>query len=300
MMRKVKLHCKPKTKVKNIVKAVNKVLKTADVDMSIERLVPLWTPTWDHFPKGKLIKLLKHSLNGSGEPYDAREMDPVRIVGVDSAQFDADFWNEHLDFLAEEYEWFDPEEFSSADSSEDGSKGEINASLDVSGGELSVSLSADADAGGLSLSIGASGGDESPDEDEELDVVVGLRIKQDDGSSMMRKVKLHCKPKTKVKNIVKAVNKVLKTADVDMSIEQLVPLWTPTWDHFPKGKLIKLLKHSLNGSGEPYDAREMDPIRIVGVDSAQFDADFWNEHLDFLAEEYEWFDPEEFSSADSS
>ena len=292
LMRKVKLHCKPKTKVKHIVKAVNKVLAKADgVDMEVDRLVPLWTPTWDHFDKDKkMIKVLKHSVNGSGEDYDAREMDPIRMVGVDADQFDADFWNEHLDFLAEEYEWFDAEEFSESSDGGDASGGA------ASSGGLEVNLSADA--GGLNASL-SIGGDDSPDDDE-LDIVVGLRIKQDDGSSLMRKVKLHCKPKTKVKHIVKAVNKVLAKADgVDMEVDRLVPLWTPTWDHFDKDKkMIKVLKHSVNGSGEDYDAREMDPIRMVGVDADQFDADFWNEHLDFLAEEYEWFDAEEFSESD--
>eukprot|EP00657_Telonema_sp_P-1_P006268 TRINITY_DN24544_c0_g1_i1.p1 TRINITY_DN24544_c0_g1~~TRINITY_DN24544_c0_g1_i1.p1 ORF type:complete len:134 (-),score=42.58 TRINITY_DN24544_c0_g1_i1:26-427(-) len=133
-----------------------------------------------------------------------------------------------------------------------------------------------------------------------MPVVVGLRIKQEDGSSLMRKVKLPVAPKTKVKNIVKAVNKVLEKADgVDMSIERLVPLWTPTWDHFDDDKkLIKLLKHSVDGAGEAFDARSQDPVRMVGVDADQFDADFWNEHLDFLAEEFEWFDAEEFSESD--
>ena len=55
--------CKPTTTVNNIIKGVNKSLALADgIDMTIERLVPLWTPTWDHFdPEGKMVKRLKHS-----------------------------------------------------------------------------------------------------------------------------------------------------------------------------------------------------------------------------------------------
>jgi len=127
-------------------------------------------------------------------------------------------------------------------------------------------------------------------------VVVGLRIQDDTGESKMRKIKLLCDPTTKGKKIVRAVNKTLQKAELDMSIERLVPLWTPTWDHLDKDKkMIKLLKHSQNGAGEDFDARTMDPIRMVGVDADAFDSDFWNEHLDFLHEEFEWFDAGEFS-----
>ena len=138
------------------------------------------TPTWDHFPSDKkMVKVLKHSQDGNGAEFDARDMDPVRMVGVDMDQFDSDFWNEHLDFLNPEFEWLDAEPC----------------------------------------------GDESDDEEDGLHVVVGLRIRTEDGSSNMRKIKLFCEPTTRVETIAEAVNSALKKHGHEMSIERLVPLW---------------------------------------------------------------------------
>ena len=135
------------------------------------------------------------------------------------------------------------------------------------------------------------GDESSEDEEEGVEVVVGVRVITDKGDKM-RKVKLHCQPTTQVKSIVEQVNRVLdRTEGINMSIERLVPLWTPTWDHFDaEKKLIKLLKHSKDYDENDYDARNDDPVRMVGVDAEAFDADFWNEHLDFLHPEFEWLE----------
>merc|ERR1712072_141965 len=108
-------------------------------------------------------------------------------------------------------------------------------------------------------------------EKDEVDVVVGVRIKAGE-ESQMRKVKLHVLPTTKVKHILQTANKVLAKLDTTekMQIEKLVPLWTPTWDDFPHDKnIIEVLKYSFDQNNEPYDAREMDPVRMVGVDADQ-------------------------------
>ena len=42
---------------------------------------------------------------------------------------------------------------------------------------------------------------------------------------------------------------------------------------------MKCLKHSEDFDGNDFNACEMDPIRMVGVNTEAFDADFWNEHL---------------------
>ena len=149
------------------------------LNVSIE-LVLCRTPTWDHFPQDKkMVKVLKHSEDGNGNPFDAREMDPVRMVGVDMDQFDSQFWNEHLDFLNPEFEWLDAE----------------------------------------------PSADESDDEADGLHVVVGLRVRTEDGGSNMRKIKLFCEPVTRVEAIAEAVNAALSKYGVDMKIERLVPLW---------------------------------------------------------------------------
>merc|ERR1712166_1237864 len=263
---------------------------------------------------------------GGDEDFDAREMDPVRMVGVDSQQFDSEFWNQHLDFTADEWEFFDADDFTTDDEgggadeaaeaerlaaeaaeaeklAEDAAEAERLANeaaekeaADAAEAERLAEEAAEAERLAAEAAE-ADKGDESSD-DEEMDVVVGVRIKQDDGSSLMRKIKLHVKPTTKVHKIVKRVNKSLAKAELSMDIEQLVPLWTPTWAHFPDDKrLIKLLKHSQQGEDE-FDAREMDPVRMVGVDSQQFDSEFWNQHLDFTADEWEFFDADDFTTDD--
>eukprot|EP00658_Telonema_sp_P-2_P030149 TRINITY_DN22822_c0_g1_i1.p2 TRINITY_DN22822_c0_g1~~TRINITY_DN22822_c0_g1_i1.p2 ORF type:complete len:110 (+),score=49.10 TRINITY_DN22822_c0_g1_i1:82-411(+) len=55
-----------------------------------------------------MCEVLQNSEDQDGNRFDARGLDPVRMVGVDADQFDADFWNAHLDFLAEEWEWLEP------------------------------------------------------------------------------------------------------------------------------------------------------------------------------------------------
>eukprot|EP00658_Telonema_sp_P-2_P043331 TRINITY_DN31269_c0_g1_i1.p1 TRINITY_DN31269_c0_g1~~TRINITY_DN31269_c0_g1_i1.p1 ORF type:complete len:138 (-),score=29.21 TRINITY_DN31269_c0_g1_i1:82-495(-) len=132
---------------------------------------------------------------------------------------------------------------------------------------------------------------DSSDEDDGLDVVVGLRVIGEDGESQMRKLKLHCEPTVVVNVIRDQVNETLEKAGLGLRIENLVPLWTPTWDPLEGDKkMIKVLKHSENGAGDPFDARGMDPVRMVGVDAEEFDDDFWNHHLDFRGEEFEWLE----------
>lgn len=46
------------------------------------------------------------------------------------------------------------------------------------------------------------------------------------------------------------------------------------------------LKSSEDSDGKPFNACRLDPIRMVGVNAEAFDADFWNEHLDFDHDEW--------------
>merc|ERR1712199_107465 len=109
-----------------------------------------------------------------------------------------------------------------------------------------------------------------------------------------------CKPK----KIIAAVNKLLE--EHGMQVEQLVPLWTPDYTALESDKkLIKQLKHSAKGDNDDYDAREEDPVRLIAVDMEQFDANIWNEHLDFGGDEFEkheisFEDLEDSDASDSS
>jgi len=109
-----------------------------------------------------------------------------------------------------------------------------------------------------------------------------------------------CKPK----KIIAAVNKLLE--EHGMQVEQLVPLWTPDYTALEGGKkLVKQLKHSQKGDDEDYDARKEDPVRLIAVDMEQFDANVWNEHLDFGGDEFEkheisFEDLEDSDASDSS
>lgn len=102
---KISLIVSKKMKVKHIIAAVNACLANADgIDMQIESLVPLWTQDYSAFNTDKkIIKLLKHSVNLSGEEYDARQEDPVKLVGIDHEQFNAEVWSQHLDFSGAEF-----------------------------------------------------------------------------------------------------------------------------------------------------------------------------------------------------
>jgi len=102
---KISLIVSKKMKVKHIIAAVNACLANADgIDMQIESLVPLWTRDYSAFNTDKkIIKLLKHSVNLSGEEYDARQEDPVKLVGIDHEQFNAEVWSQHLDFSGAEF-----------------------------------------------------------------------------------------------------------------------------------------------------------------------------------------------------
>ena len=60
---------------------------------------------------------------------------------------------------------------------------------------------------------------------------------------------------------------------------------------------MRCLKHSEDFDGNEFNACDLDPIRMVGVNAEAFDADFWNEHLDF--DDDEWRVPE-LDGAESS
>merc|ERR1711907_306546 len=82
------------TKVKHILKKANNVLAAfADwegEEVDLEKLVPLWTDNWDPMDKGAmLIEAL--------DELDAWSRDPVRLIGVDTDDFDCDYWNEYLE-----------------------------------------------------------------------------------------------------------------------------------------------------------------------------------------------------------
>merc|ERR1712188_120328 len=100
------------------------------------------------------------------------------------------------------------------------------------------------------------------------------------------KLEFEVDKKCKPKKIIAAVNKLLEAHG--MQVEQLVPLWTPDYTALESDKkLIKQLKHSAKGDNDDYDAREEDPVRLIAVDMEQFDANIWNEHLDFGGDEFE-------------
>jgi len=137
---------------------------------------------------------------------------------------------------------------------------------------------------------GGDGSSDSSDSDDEIDIEVAVRVITADGSSLLRKLKFDVDKDKRCHHVLEKVNdklKKMKDPKTDMQIERLVPLWTPTWDHFDnKRRLKKCLKHStIKRAGsqvaEKYDARKEDPVKIVGVDNEQFDANFWNQHLDF-------------------
>lgn len=140
---------------------------------------------------------------------------------------------------------------------------------------------------------------EESSDGEDLDVVVGVAVPTEDGDEyFMRKIKLHVHPRTKVKHIVKIVNKVISKAELAFDVENLVPVWTPNWDKLPSnGKFLKTLKHSQDAEGHDFDARHQDVIHLLGIDAHDFDEDFWKDHLDFDAAEWEWFDADEFEDS---
>merc|ERR1712199_79597 len=278
---KLAFHVEKKTKPKKIIAAINEMLNTVDrgceEKMQIEALVPLWTPDYSAFDaEKKLVKQLKHSTNSEGEPYDARKQEPIRIIGIDHEQFDPEVWNQHLDFGSEEFKTYEATFGDGFDGSSD----------DSSGDELDIEV-------GLRIKFWVAKEPEPEPEPEPY-------VPSDHWYKLEFEVDKKCKPK----KIIAAVNKLLE--EHGMQVEQLVPLWTPDYTALEGGKkLVKQLKHSQKGDDEDYDARKEDPVRLIAVDMEQFDANVWNEHLNFGGDEFEkheisFEDLEDSDASDSS
>merc|ERR1711970_1093862 len=207
-------------KPKKIIHAINKLLQTVDrgceEKMQIEALVPLWTPDYTAFDgEKKLIKQLKHSQDSEGNDYDARKQEPIRIIGIDHEQFDANVWNQHLDF---------------GGSDSDGS------SDDSSGDELDLEV-------GLRIKFWVAKEPEPEPEPEPY-------VPSDHWYKLEFEVDNKCKPK----KIIAAVNKLLEEhgMQVEQLVPLWTPDYTALEGD---KKLIKQLKHSVKGDDEDYDAR---------------------------------------------
>eukprot|EP00658_Telonema_sp_P-2_P082183 TRINITY_DN861_c0_g1_i1.p1 TRINITY_DN861_c0_g1~~TRINITY_DN861_c0_g1_i1.p1 ORF type:complete len:180 (+),score=72.36 TRINITY_DN861_c0_g1_i1:229-768(+) len=136
--------------------------------------------------------------------------------------------------------------------------------------------------------------DSSDDEEGDFDICVGVRIIKEETNFLFR-LDFKLDPCKKVKHVRRMVNHVLKLNEESighlMTIEQLIPTWTPDWEPFPNHKkLKKVLKHSTNSAGEDFNAltgaEEGADIYLVGADTDQFEPGYWNEHLDFRADEF--------------
>eukprot|EP00658_Telonema_sp_P-2_P054481 TRINITY_DN43346_c0_g1_i1.p1 TRINITY_DN43346_c0_g1~~TRINITY_DN43346_c0_g1_i1.p1 ORF type:complete len:353 (-),score=92.68 TRINITY_DN43346_c0_g1_i1:240-1298(-) len=91
-------------------------------------------------------------------------------------------------------------------------------------------------------------------------------------------------PEIKCKHLTDRVN---NEAGFDITIDALVPLWTPYWDTFSGEDLFsESLRNSVDLNDRPFDEAPRDPIRLVGVPEGEFDEDFWNHHTNFNSDEW--------------
>merc|ERR1712194_563991 len=115
----------------------------------------------------------------------------------------------------------------------------------------------------------ACAADSSDDEDGDFSVSVGLRIMVD-GAEGLFLLGFDVGPKKKAKHVLRMVNHVLK-----LKMDK---------------KLKKSLKHS-EKEGAPHNAlkgaEDGKEIYLIGGDNEQFDPSFWNQHLDFSADEFQ-------------
>merc|ERR1711998_510683 len=115
--------------------------------------------------------------------------------------------------------------------------------------------------------------DDEPVECDTRTIVIGVTATPDTPNF---KMVMEVNETTKVKHILHKANDVLASfADWEgdeVDLEKLVPLWTDNWDPIDKGAML------IEALGE-LDAWSRDPVRLIGVDTDDFDCDYWNEFL---------------------
>jgi len=318
-----------KRKPKTILKVLNDFLAGDAVDREdyqIESLVPSWNVAEPLKPGKKLKKQLKKAVGLDGTEFDAREHQPCVLFGVDADERDEDAWNSALEIDGDG--WVSPKEGcfhtcevsfedleDSDDDSDDSDDDNINLLIALRvpfGGDFNADVQCPFEDAQAALTAAEeshcahSGAVEKIPQLEETIERLKAEIAERDAAAVPEpepepegptdhwfKLEFEVDKKCKPKKIVQAINMLLEAVGHPMDIEELVPLWTPTYDALDKSKkLIKQLKHSTRdceGETEEYDARGEDPVRLIGIDKEQFDHELWNEHLGF-GEEFETHD----------